>query len=129
MSGKNSFWLSSNVNEVIRATFYFLFFLRKHFTHTYWRNIRFEDCKQSPRILGFVSMYVPTISECEDSKFESPQLGSCKYRCAYMNLVVGTSVFSTFTLRGLFSFFYFLFFTRTKSTKTLISDFFPLRCF
>ena len=37
--------------------------------------------------------------------FESPQLGSCKYRCAYMNRVVATSVFSTFTLQELFSFF------------------------
>ena len=57
---------------------------------------------------------------CLRASVESPELGSCKYRCAYMNLVVGTSVFSTSTLRGLFSFFCFLFFTRTKSTKQTV---------
>ena len=56
------------------------------------------------------------------TKFEFPQLGSCKYSCAYMNLVLGKSVFSTFKLWGFFSFFYILFFTRTKSTKTQISE-------
>ena len=46
-----------------------------------------------------------------------PQLGSCKYRCFYMNQVVGPSVFSTFTLQGLFSFFSFLFFCAHKNTQ------------
>ena len=32
--GKNSFLLSSNANEVIRAVLNSLFFLRKDFTHT-----------------------------------------------------------------------------------------------
>ena len=36
-------------------------------THTHRRNVGREDCKQSPRILRFVSMYVLTIGECEDS--------------------------------------------------------------
>ena len=75
------------------------------------------------------------------TKFESPQLGSCKYRCAYINLVVGTSVSSAFTLWGLFSFFYFLFFARTnlssflcphkkhKNANKRISGFFPLDVF
>ena len=43
-----------------------------------------------------------------------------------MNRVVGTLVFSTFTLQGLFSFFYFLFFARTKSTKTQNKQFHPI---
>ena len=88
---------SSNVNEVIRAVLKFLlFFFYEKISHT--RNVRCDDCKQSPHILRFVSMCVLTIRECEDSRFEYSQLGSCKYRCAYMNLVVGSSVFSTFTL-------------------------------
>ena len=68
VQGKKVFWhVSNNVNEVIRAVLNFFFFLRKDFTHTYWRNVRCEDCKQSPRILRFVSMCVLTISACEDS--------------------------------------------------------------
>ena len=34
-SGKNSFLLSSNANEVIRAVLNSLFFLQKDFTHTH----------------------------------------------------------------------------------------------
>ena len=51
--------------------------------------------------------------------FESPQLGWCKYRCAYMNRVVGTSVFSTFTLEGLFSFFIFFSLCAQKAQKNI----------
>ena len=43
----------------------------------------------------------------------------CTY--TYINLVAETSVFSTSTLWALFSFFYSLFFARTKSTKIYIS--------
>ena len=51
----------------------------------------------------------------------------CSY--TYINLVVGTSVFSTSTLWGLFSFFYSLFFARTKTQINEYVTFFPLDVF
>ena len=65
------------------------------------------------------------------TKFESPQLGSCKCRCAYINLDVGILVFSTF-IQQIFLFFLFSFFCAHKQQKNAnkrISDFFPLRWF
>ena len=48
--------------------------------------------------------------------FGSPQLGSCKYRCAFINLVVGTLVFSTLHC-GEFSLFSIFFSSRTQKTQ------------
>ena len=88
--------LSSNVNEIIKAVLNF--FKKKFHTHTQkhknaHKRILFAYLRFALFILllGWVSLLGCVL-------FESPQLFSCKYRCAYMNRVVGTSVFSTFTL-------------------------------
>ena len=85
--------LSSNVNEVIGAVLNSLFFLRKDFTHTYWRNVGCEDCKQSPRVLRFVSMCVLTIGECEDSGGKLRSLHLIKHKNAHKRTKIKKTAF------------------------------------
>ena len=85
--------LSSNVNEVIGAVLNSLFFLRKDFTHTYWRNVGCEDCKQSPRVLRFVSMCVLTIGECEDSCVKLRSLHRIKHKNAHKRTKIKKTAF------------------------------------
>ena len=62
------------------------------------------------------------------TKFESPQLGSCNYWCAYRNRVVGTSVFLVHLHCRDFSFLYF-FLRAHKNANKRISGFSPLDVF
>ena len=94
--------------------------MQQFFAHTNFQegeSYLFYPCLQQRIDSDSSILFICILTNFYEVEMQFPQLGSCKYRCAYMNRVVGTSIFTTFTLQGLFSFFLFFSLCAQKAQK------------